>query len=148
MRNRDIPRRYRWTVRERLAIVEYAVSHGLKPAAARFDLDRKTIRTWRARWRAKGQSGLIPRYPARRKRKVAPEVIEWITEARREFRYGATRTRLWLMRVHDIKVATKTITRICADLNLTPIHPAAVGACPVSSSSSSGLILGTAFRST
>jgi len=123
MRNADIPRQYRWKVRERLAIVEYAVSHGLKPAAARFQLDRKTVRTWRTRWFTLGEAGLIPRYPARRQRRVAPEVIEWIAEARREFRYGATRTRLWLMRVHGVKVATKTITRICADLGLAPIHP-------------------------
>jgi transposase len=50
--DQDIPRQYRWKVRERFAIVEYAVAHGLKPAAARFDLDRKTVRSWRARWRA------------------------------------------------------------------------------------------------
>jgi len=32
--NQDIPRQYRWKVRERLAVVQYAVAHGLKPAPA------------------------------------------------------------------------------------------------------------------
>jgi hypothetical protein len=42
-----IPWQYRWKVRELFAIVEYAVAHGLKTAPARFDLDRKTVRSWR-----------------------------------------------------------------------------------------------------
>jgi transposase-like protein len=70
-----------------------------------------------------GLTGLIPRYPQRRKRRISPEVIELIAEARREFRYGASRTRLWLMRVHEVKVATKTITSICSELGLRSIHP-------------------------
>jgi hypothetical protein len=35
-----------------LAIVEYAVAAGLKPASRRFGLERKTIRRWRDRWLA------------------------------------------------------------------------------------------------
>jgi hypothetical protein len=50
-------------------------------------------------------------------------VIELIAKAWREFRYGASWTRLWLMRVHEVKVATKTITSICSELGLRPIHP-------------------------
>ena len=29
-------------------VVEYAGAHGLNPTAERFDLDRKTVRTWLA----------------------------------------------------------------------------------------------------
>ena len=51
-------------------------------------------------------------------------MVELIAEARREFRYGASRTRLWLIRVHEVKAATKTITSICTDLGPAPVQPA------------------------
>ena len=41
-----------------------------------------------------------------------------IEEARREFGWGACRTRLWLLRVHQIKAAAKTIARVCVDLGV------------------------------
>lgn len=42
--------RYRLRVKQCLAIVEYAVASGVKPASRRFSLDRKTIRAWRDQW--------------------------------------------------------------------------------------------------
>jgi transposase InsO family protein len=45
-------------------------------------------------------------------------VVELIAHARREFGWGACRTRLWLLRVHQVKVAPGTISRICDDLGL------------------------------
>lgn len=53
------------TVEQRLAVVRYAETFGIKPASARFGLDRNTVRAWRARWRAEGLGGLVPRYPRR-----------------------------------------------------------------------------------
>ena len=38
----------------RLAMLADAAHHGVKPAAARCDLDRKTIRAWRQRARVAG----------------------------------------------------------------------------------------------
>lgn len=38
-----IAKRYHHTVRSRLAIVNYATEHGIKGAARRFGLDRKTV---------------------------------------------------------------------------------------------------------
>ena len=118
MIDRSISRGYRWKVQGRLAVLEYAAVHGLKPAAARFGLDRKTVRQWRDRAREAGAPGLVPRYPKRRRRRIPLEVVELIAHARREFGWGACRTRLWLMRVHQVKVAAKTITRIADDLGL------------------------------
>ena len=44
MIDRSISRAYRWKVQGRLAVLEYAAVHGLKPTAARLGLDRKTVR--------------------------------------------------------------------------------------------------------
>src|SRR5262249_8651965 len=88
MGNRSISRQYRWKVKGRLAVLDYAASHGVKPAAARFDLDRKTIRAWRTRACEAGPVGLVPRSPKRRGRRIAAEVAELIAHARRELHYG------------------------------------------------------------
>jgi len=45
-------------------------------------------------------------------------VIELVGQARRELAYGASRTQLWLRRVHDVRVAMETIQRIFRDLGL------------------------------
>ena len=120
MQSRKSP--YRGKVRERLAVLAYVKVHGVAPAAQRFGLDRKTVRTWRDRHRAHGESGLVPRYPTRRPRRIPEETVALIAHARTEFRYGACRTRLWLIRIHERTVATKTITRICSDLGLPPLQ--------------------------
>ncbi len=99
-------------------VLEYLAVHGIKPAATRFGLDRKTIRAWRDRAREAGPPGLAPRYPTRRRRRIPDEVVDLIAHARREFRWGVCRTRMWLMRVHQVKVATATISGICDDLAL------------------------------
>jgi hypothetical protein len=53
--------------------------------------------------------GLVPSYPRHRVRRVPPAAIEFIRQARQEFGYGAARTRLWLQRVHGIRLAMGTI---------------------------------------
>src|SRR5262245_4145956 len=96
MVDRSISRQYRWKVKSRLAVLEYVGMHGAKPAASRFGLDRKTIRAWRTRARTGGPAGLVPRYPQRRRRRIAAEVVDLIAHARRDLQYGACRTRIWL----------------------------------------------------
>jgi transposase len=108
----QISRKHRWKVQGRVAVLEYASAHGLKPAAERFGLDRKTVREWRDRAKAAGEAGLVPRYPKRRPRRIPDETVCLIEEPG-EPGWGACRTRLWLLRVHQIKVAAKTIARIC-----------------------------------
>jgi transposase InsO family protein len=120
MQSRKSPSRAK--VRERLALLAYVKVHGIAPAAQRFGLDRKTERAWRDRYCAHGEAGLVPRYPTRRPRRIPAETVELIAHARTEFRYGACRTRLWLIRVHERAVATRTITRICEDLGLPPLQ--------------------------
>jgi len=113
---------YRGKVRERLAVLAYVKAHGVARTAQRFGLDRKTVRTWLDSYRAHGEPGLVPRYPTRRPRRIPEETVALIAHARTEFRYGACRTRLWLIRVHEKTVATKTITRIFEDLGLPPLQ--------------------------
>jgi transposase len=58
-----IANRYHHTIKSRFAIVNYAIEHGIKGAARRFGLDRKTVRAWCRRWQGAGLVGLVPRYP-------------------------------------------------------------------------------------
>jgi integrase len=86
----SISSNYRLRVKQRLAIVEYAEDYGLAPATRRFGLNRKTIREWRDRWRQDGETGLVPRYPKRRRRRrLDDRMIALIREARVEQRFGA-----------------------------------------------------------
>ena len=49
---------------------------------------------------------------------MPPATIELIRRARQEFGYGAARTRLWLQRVHGIRLAMGTIQRVFRDMGL------------------------------
>jgi transposase InsO family protein len=109
---------YRWRVRQRLMVLGHAQLHGPTAAGRRFGVSARTIRRWRVRWRQDGLEGLVPRYPRRRGRRVTPRVVELVTHARRELAYGASRTQLWLRRLHDVRVAMGTIQRIFRDLGL------------------------------
>jgi len=116
-----IAKRYHHTIKSRLAIVHYATEHGIKGAARRFDLDRKTVRAWRRRWQVTGLAGLVPRYPAIRARRIPAATVALIEQARRDLHFGAVRTRIWLERVHRIRVAAATIQRICHRLGYPPL---------------------------
>lgn len=116
-----IAKRYHHTVKSRLAIVQYATQYGIKGAARRFGLDRKTVRIWRRRWQASGLTGLVPRYPSIRARRIPDATVTFIEEARRDLLFGAIRTRIWLERVHRIRVAAATIRRICYRLGYSPL---------------------------
>lgn len=89
--NDDIPKRYQLRVKQRRRVVQYAELHGLRPASRHFGLARRTVRTWCRRWKAEGETGLMPRYPARRKRRMLDATIALIRTARVEHRWGATR---------------------------------------------------------
>jgi transposase len=110
--------RYRLRVKQRLAVVEYAITHGIKPASRHFDLERKTIRRWRDRWQAEGLAGLVPRYPVQRPSRLSLELVALIEHARRVLLFGAPRTRVWLRRVHRREVAQATIQRTFERLGL------------------------------
>jgi transposase len=81
-RKASIPARYRLEVKQWLAIVAWAMEHGIKPASERFGSDRKTVREWRDRYSAKGMVGLVPLYPERRKCRLPEEVIAELEQAR------------------------------------------------------------------
>src|SRR5689334_9526225 len=99
-----IPPQYRSRVKQRLKVLAYVEDHGVKPAARHFALSRVTVRQWRDRHRPEGVRGLVPRYPTRRRRRIAADVIPLVTEARLEHRFGADRTQIWLQRVHGISL--------------------------------------------
>ncbi len=109
---------YRIRVRYRLMVLEYARTHGPTAAGRRFMVSARTVRRWRARWRIAGVEGLVPRYPRRRQPRLRAEVIEFIRRARQELAYGASRTRLWLQRVHQVRLAMGTIRRVFRDLGV------------------------------
>lgn len=113
-----IPTRYRLRVKQRLTVVEYAKEYGIKPASRQFGLNRVTVRQWWRNWQRAGVQGLVPRYPARRRRRISEHVVALITQARLEHSFGANRTQIWLARVHDVRVATETIQRVFRDIGV------------------------------
>lgn len=123
MRAAAVPRRYRLRVQERLLVLEYATANGVRPASRRFGFTSRTIRRWRVRWRADGVRGLIPRYPARRRRRIPESLVDLIRHARVDFSYGSTRTQLWLWRVHRLRVSQTTIQRVVRELGLPRVKP-------------------------
>jgi transposase InsO family protein len=118
IQNIQIPKAYRRTVRRRQAVLEYAARHSVRSTARHFTLDPKTVRAWRTRHQRGGLTGLVPRYPARRPRRIPEVQVELVAYARRTLQYGATRTQLWLVRVHQVRLAQATIQRIFRDLGL------------------------------
>jgi len=118
MMSEQIPVRYQLRVKQRRRVVEYADTHGLRPASRHFGLARRTVRTWVRRWKAEGDTGLVPRYPVRRKRRMLETTVDLIRTARVEHRWGATRTQMWLQRVHQIRVNPKTIHRVFRELGV------------------------------
>jgi transposase InsO family protein len=109
---------YRLRVRYRLQVLEYASVYGPTAAARQYGVSPRTVRRWRARWRAQGLAGLVPRYPRRRASQQRPEVLAQIRHARETLHYGAARTRVWLFRVHHVRLAMGTIQRAFRDLGL------------------------------
>jgi transposase InsO family protein len=116
MARTGIRAQYKLRVKQRMVVVGFAQEHGIKPAARRFGLARRTVRTWVRRWKAGGAEGLVPRYPARRKRTLPATTIELIRVARTEHQWGAPRTRIWLERVHKLRVNARTIQRVFCEL--------------------------------
>ena len=66
---------YRWRVRQRLMVLQFARLHGPTAAGLRFGVSVRTIRRWRVRWRQDALEGLVPRYPRRRGRRIAQRVL-------------------------------------------------------------------------
>jgi transposase len=99
--------------------VEFADDHGFRAAARHFGLARvdgadlvSMVGSWRRSGTHTPPSGAAP--PAC----VSEGIVEWARVARTEHRWGATRTRIWLERVHQIRVNAKTIQRVFCDLGL------------------------------
>ena len=59
---------------------------------------------------------MVPRHPLKRRRRLSDETVPLIEQARRDLQFGAMRARIWLDRVHRIRVAPAMVCRICRDL--------------------------------
>lgn len=55
-------------------MLAYVKERGVIRGAKRFGQDRKTVRAWRDRCRAQGETGLLPRHPGRR---LAGDCGDW-----------------------------------------------------------------------
>ena len=114
----SIPVRYQLRVKQCRRVVQYAETHGLRAASRHFGLARRTVRAWFRRWKTGGALGLVPHYPARRKRRLPDATFELIRVARVEHRWGATRAQVWLDRVHKLRVNTRTIQRVFREIGI------------------------------
>ena len=114
----SIPAQYRMRVKQTMAIVAFAREHGIKPASRHFGFALRTVRTWLRRWKADGEAGLVPKYPRQRKRRLPATTVDLIRVARTEHQWGAPRTRVWLERVHSLRVNARTIQRVFCDIGL------------------------------
>ena len=114
----SIPTRYQLRVKQRRRVVQYAEGHSLRAASRHFGLARRTVRVWFRRWKAGGDLGLVPLYRQRRKRRVSDAIVELARVARIEYRWGASRTQMWLERVHKLRVNTKTIHRVFREIGV------------------------------
>src|SRR5690348_13631540 len=72
---RGIPTRYRLRVKQRLAVVEYVRQYDIKPASRQCGLARPTVRQWWRNWQRAAIQGLVPQYPARRRRRIGEDVV-------------------------------------------------------------------------
>lgn len=73
-----IPTKYRLRVKQRLAVIRYVETYGIKPASRYFGLARHTVRRWWRDWQRAGEPGLVPRYPKRRTRRISENVVALI----------------------------------------------------------------------
>jgi transposase InsO family protein len=121
-----VPARYRFRVKYRLKVVEYARVHGIQAAKRHFSRTRKTVRSWLRGYEREGVAGLLPRYPPSRRTRIPGEVVARIREARFEHHYGASRAQVWLRRVHHLEVCMATIQRIFRRLGM-PYLPTKAG---------------------
>ncbi len=110
--------RQRRRVEQRLAVLGYASTCTMHAAALYFGLWYRTVRRWRFRYREGGILGLVPRYRPERRRRITPEVREWIRVARTEHRFGSARTKVWLHRVHGICLGISTIQLVFRQMGL------------------------------
>src|SRR5262249_32218808 len=105
-------------VRYRLMVLTFAMAHGPTAAGRRYGVCVRTVRRWRGRWRTQGLAGLVPRDPRHRASRRRREGLGPIRSARQAPGYGAARTRLWLLRTHQVRLAMGTIQRAFRDLGL------------------------------
>jgi transposase len=95
----------------RLAMVKYAQTNGIKPAARVFSTSRNTVRKWLRRYRAARKAGLreLSRRPRISPRKTPPHIEAVVITARKATPgFGASR----LAREFDLPVGESAIKRI------------------------------------
>jgi transposase len=99
----------------RVAMVRYALAHGVKPAARAFGTSPQTIRLWLGRYRHEGLAGLKERShrPKKAHPQATPEVVENRVVALRQADAEAGQDRIAALLVADgVSISGKTVGKI------------------------------------
>ena len=98
------------TPRGRHKMVRLVIDDGwsIEATADKFQVDAKTVRKWRDRYRVEGESGLFDRSsrPHSSPNATPPECRRWIIELRRQRRWGADHI------AHEVDRAASTVQKI------------------------------------
>jgi len=80
----------------------------------RYGISRKTFYKWKNRYTAHGEAGLRdqPSAPLSCPRATHPEIVQKVLYLRQHYHLGPWRIRLYLLRYHEIAMATQTIYKI------------------------------------
>ncbi len=115
----DLIREMKDAYNHRLRLVQYAQSHGIKPAARAFATTVPTVRKWLRRYQQQRPSGLLEhsRAPHRQPGKTPPELEQQVLDLRQKLpTFGARR----LVREFDLPLSHRTVERIWRVHGLMP----------------------------
>ena len=107
----------KWTVREKLVVLEIAAALGRDTKSYRdFDVPKSTFYEWKKAFREEGAAGLIPKKPIPKShpRQLSSEAIAKILYLRSKYHFGPQRIVWYLDRYHGIIVSESSVYRTLA----------------------------------
>lgn len=108
---RSLRTRFKQPLSLRVALVQYALEHGIKPAARAFGTSPQTVRLWLGRYRQEGVAGLRER--SHRPKKAHPQPVEQRIVALRRANPSAGQSRIAAtLREAGVAISSKTVGKI------------------------------------